>query len=63
MSIPPALFQHTYTHCWFDLRGITDPYMWQRGSDYFEDARRATYATQAYAVANPLSFANYGANE
>jgi hypothetical protein len=37
--------------------------MWQRGSDYFEDARRATYATQAYAVANPLSFANYGANE
>jgi len=59
----PALFQHTYTHCWFDLRGITDTYMWQRGSDYFEDARRATYATQAYAVANPLNFANYGANE
>ena len=59
----PALFQHTYTHCWFDLRGITDTYMWQRGSDYFEDARRATYVMQAYAVANPLNFANYGANE
>ena len=59
----PALFQHTYTHCWFDLRGIADTYMWQRGSDYFEDARRATYVMQAYAVDNPSNYVNYASNE
>ena len=59
----PALFQHTYTHCWYDLRGITDTYMWQRGSDYFEDARRAAYVMQAYAVDNPSNYVNYASNE
>ncbi len=59
----PALFQHTYTHCWFDLRGIADTYMWQRGSDYFEDARRATYVMQAYAMDNPSNYVNYASNE
>ena len=59
----PALFQHTYTHCWYDMRGIADPYMWQRGSDYFEDARRAAYVTQAYAIDNPSNYVNYASNE
>ena len=30
--------------------------------DYFENSRRATYAQRAYAVANPLGFAGYGAD-
>jgi hypothetical protein len=35
--------------------------MRQRGIDYFENSRRATYAQQAYAIANPLNCKDYGA--
>ena len=31
-----------------------------RGIDYFENTRRATYAQQAYAIANPLGWKDYG---
>ncbi len=56
----PPLFGHQFTHCWVDFRGIRDAYMRERGLDYFENSRRATYAQQAYAIANPEGWAGYG---
>ncbi|MET0265528.1 MAG: glucoamylase family protein [Duganella sp.] len=57
----PSMFIHQYSHVWIDFRGIRDAYMRQRGYDYFENSRRATYAQQAYAIANPLGCKDYGA--
>ena len=56
----PPLFGHQFTHAWVDFRGLRDAYMRSRGLDYFENSRRATYAQQAYAVANPEGWAGYG---
>ena len=56
------LFGHQYTHVWVDLRNIQDAYMRRRGLTYFENSRRATYAQQAYAIANPRGCKGYGAN-
>jgi hypothetical protein len=56
----PPLFGHQYTQVWADLRDIRDPYMQQRGLDYFENSRRAVYAQQAYAIANPRRCRDYG---
>lgn len=53
------LFGHQYSHTWIDFRGIADDYMRARGIDYFENARRATYAQRAYAIANPHGFVGY----
>lgn len=58
----PPLFGHQYTHVWVDFRGIQDPYMRGRDSDYFENSRRATLANRAYCVANPLGWEGYGPN-
>ena len=55
------LFGHQFTHCWVDFRGIRDSYMRDKGLDYFENSRRATYAQQAYAAANPLGWQGYSA--
>ncbi len=55
------LFGHQYTHVWMDFRKIQDDYMRRRGLDYFENSRRAIYAQQAYAIANPLHCKDYGA--
>lgn len=60
LSFPP-LFGHQYTHVWTDFRGIQDTYMRKRGLDYFENSRRAVYAQQAYAIANPQRCRDYGA--
>jgi hypothetical protein len=57
----PPLFGHQYTHVWTDLRDIRDAYMQRRGLDYFENSRRAVYAQQAYAIANPRRCRDYGA--
>ena len=64
------LFGHQYTHCWVDFRGIRDGWMREvaavggraPGLDYFENSRRATLAQRAYAQANPLGWAGYGAD-
>jgi len=45
---------------WIDFRGIHDAYMQAHGIDYFENSRRATYAQQAYAAANPGGWTGYG---
>ena len=54
------LFIHQFSHLWLDLRGIQDEYTRQKGVDYFENSRRATYVQQEYAVHNPQNFAGYG---
>jgi len=55
------LFGHQYTHVWVDFRKLQDAYMRRRGLDYFENTRRAVYAQQAYAIANPRGCKAYGA--
>jgi hypothetical protein len=53
------LFIHQLSHVWIDFRGIQDSYMRERGIDYFENSRRATFAQQAYAIRNPQKFEGY----
>ncbi len=55
-------FGHQYSHTWIDFRGIRDAYMRDRGMDYFENSRRATYAQRAYAIENPMQWKGYGEN-
>ena len=59
----PPLFGHQYSHCWIDFRNRRDGVMQFLGFDYFENSRRATYAQQAYCIANPLGRVGYGANQ
>ena len=53
------LFGHQYSHCWIDFRGIRDQFMRDKGIDYFENSRRATYANRAYCMANPNKWQDY----
>jgi len=55
-----ALFTHQFPHIWVDFRGIQDAFMRDKGIDYFENSRRATYVQRKYAMTNPLGFAGYG---
>ncbi|MBV9219092.1 MAG: hypothetical protein JO366_17535 [Methylobacteriaceae bacterium] len=54
------LFTHQLSHVWIDFRGIQDAFMRDKGLDYFENSRRATYVQQRYAIDNPHRFAGYG---
>lgn len=54
------LFGHQYSHVWIDFRGIQDRVMRARGSDYFQNSVRATYANRAYCIANPGGWKGYG---
>jgi hypothetical protein len=54
-----ALFTHQLSHIWVDFRGIQDRFMREKGIDYFENSRRATYVQQQYAIDNPYGFAGY----
>ncbi len=56
------LFGHQYSHVWIDFRGIQDGYMHERGLDYFQNSRRATYAQRAYAFDNPMKWTGYGSH-
>ncbi len=56
------LFIHQLSHVWIDFHGIQDKYMRDKGLDYFENSRRATYVQQHYAIRNPLEFAFYKEN-
>ena len=55
-----SLFVHQYSHMWIDFRGIQDAYMRDKGIDYFENSRRATYVQQQYAIQNPHDYVGYG---
>lgn len=57
------LFGHQYSHMYIDFRGIQDPYMKEKGIDYFENSRRATYANRQYCIDNPRGFKGYGPNQ
>jgi len=54
------LFTHQLSHLWIDFRGIRDEFMRERGSDYFENSRQATFVQQEYAIRNPMNFVGYG---
>ncbi|MCL4262516.1 MAG: hypothetical protein KJ069_04850 [Anaerolineae bacterium] len=54
-----SLFMHQLSHGWIDFREIQDAFMRQKGIDYFENSRRATYVQQQYAMANPRGFRGY----
>ncbi len=54
------LFIHQLSHIWIDFRGIQDDFMREKGIDYFENSRRATYIQQEYAIRNPWQFRGYG---
>jgi len=56
----PPLFGHQYSHVWIDFRDIRDAFIRDTGMDYFENSRRATWAQQRYAIANPMHWKAYG---
>jgi hypothetical protein len=53
------LFIHQMSHLWVDFRGIHDDFNREKGIDYFENTRRATYVQRQYGIENPLGFAHY----
>ncbi len=57
------LFGHQSSHLFVDYRGIHDAYMREKGIDYHENSRRATYAQRQYAIDNPGKWDRYGALE
>jgi len=56
------LFTHQFSHAWIDFKGIRDPFMREKRSDYFENTRRAVYVQREYARRNPYEFEGYGEN-
>jgi hypothetical protein len=56
------LFVHHFSHAWLDLRGIRDPFMREKNSDYFENSRRAVIVQRRYAQLNPHEFVGYDRN-
>lgn len=54
------LFGHQFSEIWIDFRAILDAPMRAAGFDYFENARRETYANRAYCIANPMHWDGYG---
>jgi hypothetical protein len=55
----PPLFGHQFSHAFIDFRGLADPYMKEKGIDYFENSRRATLVQREYAIENPKGWVGY----
>ena len=55
----PPLFGHQFSQAFIDFRGLADGYMKERGIDYFENSRRATYVQRQYAIDNPAGWIGY----
>lgn len=55
----PPLFGHQFSQSFIDFRGIADVYMKEKGIDYFENSRLATYVQRRYAIDNPKGWAGY----
>lgn len=53
------LFVHLFSHAWIDFRGIADPFMREKDSDYFQNTRRAIAVQREYAWRNPHGFPGY----
>jgi hypothetical protein len=52
-------FGHQFSHVWIDFRGIQDAFNREKGFDYFENSRRASYAQREYARQNPMRWRGY----
>ena len=55
----PPLFGHQFSQAFIDYRGLADKFMKQKGIDYFENSRRATYVQRQYAIENPKGWVGY----
>jgi hypothetical protein len=55
----PPLFGHQFSQAFIDFRGLGDKYMKEKGIDYFENSRRATYVQREYAIQNPKGWVGY----
>jgi hypothetical protein len=55
----PPLFGHQFSQAFIDYRGLADKYMKEKGIDYFENSRRATYVQRQYAIDNPKGWVGY----
>ncbi len=56
------LFIHLFSQIWLDFRGLDDGHCRQRGTDYFENSRRAIAVQRAYASLNPMKWRGYDAD-
>ena len=54
------LFIHQFSHAWIDFRKIRDPFMREKGSDYFENSCRAVDVQREYARRDPNEYGTYG---
>ncbi len=54
------LFIHQFSHAWIDFRRIQDSFMREKGSDYFENTRRAVDVQREYARRDPNEYGDYG---
>jgi hypothetical protein len=57
----PPLFGHQFSQAFIDFRGLADSYLKEKGIDYFENSRRATYVQRQYAIENPHGWIGYNA--
>jgi hypothetical protein len=55
----PPLFGHQFSQAFIDFRGLADKYMLEKGINYFENSRRATYVQRQYAIDNPQGWIGY----
>lgn len=53
------LFIHQFSHAWIDFRGIRDPLMREKRSDYFQNSQRAIEVQREYARSNPHGYTGY----
>lgn len=55
----PPLFGHQFSQAFIDYRGLVDKYMKEKGIDYFENSRIATYVQRQYAIENIHGWIGY----
>lgn len=55
----PPLFGHQYSHLFLDFRGIYDSKTREKGIDYWENTRRATYVQQLFGKENPRKWVGF----
>jgi hypothetical protein len=55
----PPLFGHHYSHMFVDFRGIYDVKNREKGIDYWENTRRATYTQQMFGKENPKKWVGF----
>ncbi|MGA3142682.1 MAG: glucoamylase family protein [Verrucomicrobiota bacterium] len=55
----PLLFGHRFSQAFIDFRGLTDPYLKEKGIVYFGNSRRATYVQRQDAIDNPHGWVGY----